>query len=72
MFILLGKKSGTVSPTSPVTQTEAERVIAEERRRLDEFAKKVFFSFFSNLVSFYMYIFVLCNFNSKQKSVEKG
>lgn len=35
-----GKKSGTVSPTSPVTQTEAERVIAEERRRLDEFAKK--------------------------------
>lgn len=35
-----GKKSGTVSPTSPVTQTEAERVIAEERRRLDEFSKK--------------------------------
>ena len=44
----LGKKSGTVSPTSPVTQTEAERVIAKERRRLDEFAKKVYFSFKKN------------------------
>jgi len=37
---LEGKKSGTVSPTTPVSQTEAERVIAEEKRRLEEFAKK--------------------------------
>ena len=30
-----------MSPTTPVSQTEAERVIAEEKRRLEEFAKKV-------------------------------
>jgi len=35
-----GKRSGTVSPTTPVSQTEAERVIADERRRLEEYAKK--------------------------------
>lgn len=37
---LEGKRSGTVSPTTPVSQTEAERVIADERRRLEEYAKK--------------------------------
>merc|ERR1711935_226246 len=35
-----GKRSGTASPTTPVSQTEAERVIADERRRLEEYAKK--------------------------------
>ena len=37
----LGKRSGTVSPTTPVSQNEAERVIAEEKRRLEEFARQV-------------------------------
>lgn len=37
---LEGKRSGTVSPTTPVSQTEAERVIAEEKRRLEEFARQ--------------------------------
>merc|ERR1712131_230623 len=37
---LEGKRSGTVSPTTPVSQNEAERVIAEEKRRLEEFARQ--------------------------------
>lgn len=35
-----GKKSGTVSPTTPVSQTEKERVIEQEKRLYDQFSKK--------------------------------
>lgn len=50
--IYLGKKSGTVSPTTPVSQSERDRVIEQEKKLYEQFSKNVDISG-SNLLFMY-------------------